>query len=155
MRTARATNGIPSRTAGRCPRRRAQHAGIGNGPAPVGHGCADRVGALVVRRFLQRRGQQRHETRFAAAILLLMAQRQFFVPAHVAAIFRLCNPGDDRLDDGNLRHLGNVHIRLLIQIFRRAGLLVFHDLFGIDERELGSAGEELPEPPVIAAARPQ
>jgi hypothetical protein len=73
-----------------------------------------------------------------------MAQLQFFVPANVEAIFRPRSPGDDLLDDGNLRHFGDVHIRLVIKMFRSAGLLAFHDRFGIDERELGTAGEELP-----------
>jgi hypothetical protein len=93
--------------------------------------------------------------RLAAVIELHMGQRQFFVPANVATIFRPRNLGDDLLDDGNLRHFGDVHVRFDIQMFRRAGLLAFHDRFGIDERELGSASEELPEPLVIAAACPQ
>jgi hypothetical protein len=106
--------------------------------------CADRVAARVVRCFLLRRGQQRHETRLAAAIYSHMAQFQIFVPAKVEAIFRPRSLGDDLLDDGNLRYFGDVHILFVKKMLRSAGLLALHDCFGIDEREFGTIGEELP-----------
>ena len=57
--------------------------------------------------------------------------------------FDLRNTRDDLLDDRALSKLGGVYVTLGIQQFRRAGFKDLHDRFGVDERQLGSAGKKI------------